>query len=124
MMDRGPGALPVTATCADWHTGAFWHTATVSSVTSCLDEAGSDPTLTDHDGRTILHLAAQTNTNPAVIDVMLHAGADAAALDNHGNKPATLAAENGHWPVLETLLRAEGQELLLDATPFRDVSRF
>ncbi len=105
---------------------AVQHNNATVAVIHALLLAGADRHDRTPDGQTLLHLAARHNHNPQVIIALLSAGVDAAALDNHGNTPAIVAAENGNWPVLETLLRAEGQELLLDLddTPFRDVNRF
>jgi ankyrin repeat protein len=59
-----------------------------------------------HDGKTLLILAAQYNSNPEVISVLLEAGADANKKDNSGRNARDYAGMNEHLqgtPVLREL---------------------
>ena len=66
--------------CRQWATKTYFRAATVEGVTACL-EAGADPNAWNKWQRTPLHFAAAYNKNPAVIEVLLQAGADLRARD-------------------------------------------
>ena len=73
--------------CAGWNTEEYFQTATVEDVTACLD-AGVDVAARTDDYRiTPLHWAAGSSENPAVVEVLLAAGADVAARNDYGATP-------------------------------------
>ena len=68
--------LPVWANeCEGWNTREFFKAVSANDVTSCLS-AGADVNARDESGWTPLHRAATYNDNPAVLEVLLAAGAD------------------------------------------------
>ncbi|CAE8687929.1 unnamed protein product [Polarella glacialis] len=73
-----------------------------------LREAGADPAVSDKDGRTPAHFAAE-NGQLEVLHLLREAGADLAAVDNVDETPAHCAALNGHLEVLQ-LLREAGAD--------------
>ena len=94
--------------CEDWSTDAFFETATVEEVTACL-AAGADPDAPNEDGLTPLHLAAQSNSAPAVIVALLDAGADLEAPTGEDDDatPVRYAATSNPSPsVLDALIVA------------------
>ena len=64
--------------CRQWNTRKYFQKATVEIVTACL-AAGADLKALDDGNRTPLHYAAMYS-NPAVIETLLKAGADARAV--------------------------------------------
>lgn len=50
------------------------------------------------DGATPLHWAAWTNDNPAILDILLDAGADPGAADLRGNLPWDYAEDRDNIP--------------------------
>ena len=91
--------------CAEWNTGEFLRTATLEQVTACL-AAGADVNSWNHGDGTPLHLAASSNENPAVIGLLLEAGADLEALEIAGETPLHFAAGNANAVAVEALLAA------------------
>lgn len=70
--------------CGRWCEQAFWESATLEDVQVELAK-GSDPMKArDKNGGTPLHVAALTTENPAVVTVLLDAGADLKARDKNG----------------------------------------
>ena len=67
---------PADGNCRRWNTEYFFETATAELVTACL-AAGADVAAQDDDGTTPLHWAVWMNEDPAVIEALLAAGADA-----------------------------------------------
>jgi cytohesin len=59
VLDRDVTVSPArpAANCGAWNTGAYFETASVAEVAACVD-AGADPMVRSHDGRTPLHQAA------------------------------------------------------------------
>ena len=88
--------------CGKWNTELFFRTATVASVTACID-SGSDPSAWDQFRHTPLHLAVEYNENPAVTEALLKAGADPMAQDESGDTPLHRANAAA---VAEVLLKA------------------
>ena len=82
----------------------FWKSATAVDVQAELVK--SDLHAQDEDGWTPLHLAAWYATNPAVVRVLLEAGADLHAQDEDGWTPLHLAAYAGTPAVVTALLEA------------------
>ena len=104
-----PPAPPVqTENCDEWNTEAFFKTATASTVRACL-AAGVDVAARTDDGHTPLHMAADFNIKPAVLDALLNAGADMlVGTDGDGHTPLHEAAGNSNPAILEVLLDAGG----------------
>ena len=67
---------------------------------------GADLEARDGFGYTPLHSAAEHNANPAVLDVLLAAGADLMAQNNDGYMPLFRAGNNDNPAVLEALIVA------------------
>ena len=78
--DATAGPAPAPERCDEWNTRAFFESATAAEVSACL-AAGADVAARRDDDDTPLHLAANFNENPAVIEVLLAAGADLEARD-------------------------------------------
>ena len=93
--------------CKKWNTEEYFRKASVESVTACLS-AGADPMARDEDKHTPLHLAAQSNENPAIIQVLLAAGADVNARDKDQWTPVLGSAMNENLEVIKVLLKAGG----------------
>ncbi len=93
--------------CGQWNSSEYFKEATLESVTTCL-AAGADPQArTTGLESTPLHFAAWYNDDPAVIEVLLKAGADPMALDNNKDTPLHCAARFNRNPaVSEALLKA------------------
>ena len=96
--------------CEEWNTGEFFETATVEDVTACL-AAGADVAARDGLGYTPLHLAAELNGNPAVIEVLLKGGADSEARDSYQDTPLNKAAGYNENSAVVQVLLAAGAEL-------------
>ena len=72
--------------CLGWNTGNFFEKANVADVERCL-KAGADPNDGAHLGWTRLHAAASVSASPAVITILVSAGADPNARDEGGRTP-------------------------------------
>ena len=107
--------------CDRWGWPTFFRHATLDVATGCI-EAGAevDPRLSnvwwDPDSRrgkdypgdhTLLHMAAAWSRDPAVVTLLIEAGADARARDRDGHTPLHYAAlDNGNPAVIATLIDA------------------
>ena len=72
------------------------------------DAAGADPTVRSEEGRTLLHSAAYTNKNPAIVTALAQAGGDVNARDKEGFTPLHLAAQYNQEPSISAALLAAG----------------
>lgn len=83
----------------------FWRFDTeVEDVRDMLDQ-GADVNATDDYGRTPLHLAAVTNYESSVIELLLSRGADVNARNNYGSTPLHNAVEFiDELPIIALLL--------------------
>ena len=96
--------------CDQWNTGAFFGTATVVDVTTCLT-AGADVNARDEAGHTPLHGAAGISGDPAVVEVLLEAGADPNAQTEDGSTPLHWAAGLSRNPAVVEVLLVAGANL-------------
>ena len=76
---------PATALpdCSTWNSGNFFEEAVADDVAHCLAE-GADPNARTKYGATPLHRAALFSKTPAVVQVLLDAGADLNARTEDG----------------------------------------
>ena len=79
--------------CEDWNTALFFERAGTADVSRCL-KAGAEVGVRDEAEATPLHLAASKSEVPAVVQVLLDAGADPAARDMQGKAPWDYAKTN------------------------------
>ena len=93
--------------CADWVSNEYFMAATAADVTDCL-RSGADLKARHEVGWTLLHLAAISNANPAVIAALLDAGVDPKARDKIGKTPwdyakdrEDLKASDAYWRLNE-----------------------
>ncbi len=103
-----PTAAPNPATCERWGTGSFFAFADAEAVAACI-AAGADALTIDgpFPHAKPLHGAASTTRDPAVISVLLEAGADLGAGDDmHGPTALHYAARSGTAEVVRALLQA------------------
>ena len=102
MIDAAPN---VDIRDASGRTPLMWavdHAWTDGRVATCL-QAGADPSLLDHEGRSALH----TCVMPAAVPVFVDMGCDPMAEDNHGDAPMhVLVAHGDHAEALAELIQA------------------
>lgn len=98
-----------SASSAHMHLDSRWMArASVGMLEELLD-SGASVWAMDADGRTPLHLAARTNSNPALAEALLKRGASVFARDAHGRSPLHYAAlGRGNRAVAELLLKWGG----------------
>ena len=102
------------ADCRAWPRPEFFRTATAAEARACLD-AGRDP-MEDSYGETALHVAARVSPDPAVVDVLVVAGADVNARDYRGETPLKMAASHNESAAVAQALLAAGADARGDPT--------
>lgn len=105
----GADAAPDPAACEQWGTESFFATASAEVVADCI-AAGADVRAVAGEpysaAKPLVHAAGSTR-DPAVISVLLEAGADLHGQENdQHHTPLHNAAENGTAEVVRTLLEA------------------
>ena len=98
--------------CEQWNTEEFFEIATVGDVTACL-AAGADAYTRDERDLTPLHWAAFGNQDPAVLEVLLAAGADPETRASDvviSVTPLHVAAQGNENPAVLTVLVAAGAD--------------
>lgn len=98
-----PGSV-FAQSCADWSSYDFWQVATANVVESCLRTIPVDVT-PDFD-KTALHYAAVESSDPAVVQVLVEAGADLEARDSAGSTAIHYAAQNQNDEIIRALIEA------------------
>lgn len=83
---------------------AFAHHAAHKTV-SWLMAHGADVNSRGPGGRTAAHLAAERNTGPTTLALLIESGADLAALDEDGHTPLDIAKLNGKVRLVEWMKR-------------------
>ena len=102
---------PDPVTCEDWGSYDFFAWASADTVASCL-RAGADPVAPLDESRgTPLHHAARATPDPAVIAVLVQAGADPNAPDLKGGTPLHEAAGSNSNPGIIAALLEAGADL-------------
>ncbi len=79
--------------CENWNTALFFEYADATDVSRCL-KAGVKVSARNETEATPLHIAASKSEVPAVVQVLLDAGADPAARDGQGKSPWDRAKAN------------------------------
>jgi ankyrin repeat protein len=80
------------------------------AAASWLLARGADVNARGPGGRTAAHFAAERNTGPATLALLVESGGDLAAVDDDGRTPLELAALNGKRRLTEWLMRTQGRQ--------------
>ena len=98
--------LPVNGGVPGWRTPlqAFAHQG-VHETVSWLIAHGADVNARGPGGRTAAHFAAERNTGPRTLAVLIDSGADLAARDEDGQTPLEIAELNGKARVVDWITR-------------------
>ena len=112
LLDNAPDSSDPTS-CDNWFTSAFFTSATLEAVAGCID-SGADANARSVDwseiqlpvGSTPLHAAAGWAIDPAVISLLVDAGAEVNVADEEGYFPLHRAAQRGTPAVVRALLDA------------------
>ena len=97
--------------CANWNTKAFFETATLEDVQTCLAGGADIGARESEYGATPLHGAAVANENPAVINALIDAGARVKARDEVGRTPLHYATEFNENPAVINALIDAGADV-------------
>ena len=95
--------------CGGWNTSEFFESATLAEVRGCL-ATGVDVNAQSMFGTTPLHYAAFYTDDPAIIRVLLDAGADVNPQGNNGTPLHAAVAYNTNLAIVPAITR-----VLLDA---------
>ena len=109
--------------CESWNTAWFFESATPAEVRGCL-EAGAD---VNEQSRllTPLHYAAQFSDDPAIIRILVEAGAEVNAWGGHDLTPLRVAAMHSTNPAIIRALVAAGADWDEQGwTPLHDAARY
>ena len=115
--DSGYVANPVD--CTRFNTATFFHLARTGTVAGCI-EGGADLDArfdyrlggaTQPDGSTPLHFASAWARDPAIVSLLVQAGADVNARDGSGGSPLHSAARSTEDPAMIVALIEAGAEL-------------
>src|ERR1700727_2563748 len=77
----------------------------ITSLRAAVVKPHAPVNVAEEDGTTALHWAAHWN-DAAMVDVLIHAGADAKAVNRYGATPLSEAAALGNAAIIEQLLKA------------------
>ena len=127
-----PPGTPLTACkgqqcpVCDSHGRSYWQAASAELVTACLRARLLEVEALNDDGETPLHRAAQFNGSPAVIKVLVDAGADVNAPRNDGKTPLHSAARGNDNPAIIAALVDAGADVNAEddrgKTPLHDAT--
>ena len=98
-------AAPGWAAMSDAEFLKLCEDGTAQEVCAALD-AGANVNAKDKDGITALMVAAEVNSNPEVINVLLKAGADVNEKDEYGGTALMSAAYGNNLKAIDVLLKA------------------
>ena len=115
--DSGHVADPLD--CARFNTATFFHLAPTETVADCIESgadvnAGFDYRLggaTQIGGSTPLHFASVWARDPAIVSLLVQAGAEVNARDDSGGSPLHAAAGSTSEPAMIVALAEAGAEL-------------
>lgn len=94
--------------CDGWSNLDYWEAATVDTVSECLNAGADVSARAEITGNTPLMFASAISKNPAVLEVLLEAGADVNARDAGGKTPLFLAVSLNSMPEVVTFLLNAG----------------
>ena len=103
----GAGTTANPAACARWGSEAFFAFATADIVAGCIADGADALTIAHGSGATALFTAAASTPDPAIVSMLLEAGADVHARDGFLQyTPLHNAARSGTPQVVRALLEA------------------
>ena len=114
--DSGYVANPLD--CARFNTATFFHLAPTGTVVGCIESGADVNARFDYDadgnqpdGSTPLHFASAWARDPAIIPLLVRAGADVNARNGSGGSPLHAAAGSSEDPAMIVALIEAGAEL-------------